>query len=190
MSSPADPHLTVRRPTTSFPTLVTWWTGPACEPDLGDDTDTAQPRARSPRPGSLDDERCDEWLAGWASGRRLWVPSTPRHHPGDRPVVVPRRRRRLGERVTVASPVQRVVAATAGAHRAVGDPSKHSASPTTARGRARVAAVASNAATHDAAVAGRQIHRLVPSDGEWRIDDKIVVLPQLAAGTENVGFLL
>ena len=58
-----------------------WWRSVPSPMPLDDDLDAAR-RHLVAEARLLDDERLDDWLAGWAPDGILWVPTRPASHPG------------------------------------------------------------------------------------------------------------
>jgi 3-phenylpropionate/cinnamic acid dioxygenase small subunit len=137
----------------------------------------------------LDTGRVEEWLGRWSDDGVLWVPLRPDAHPATDQSLFLDDRRRLGERVARwRDPSAWAQLPPSGVVRLVGSVEAWSAADGTLIVRSALV-LTEHRGTRVRAYAGHQVHRLVVDD-EWVIAAKVLLLPALAAGTDNLAFLL
>lgn len=137
----------------------------------------------------LDTGRYEDWLARWSDDAVLWVPLRADAHPASDQSLFLDDRRRLGERVArwrdPAAWAQRPASSVV---RVVGSVEAWPGSDGTLVTRSALV-VTEHRGRRVRAYAGHQVHRL-RIDGDWVIAAKVLLLPALAAGTDNPAFLL
>jgi 3-phenylpropionate/cinnamic acid dioxygenase small subunit len=137
----------------------------------------------------LDGRSFDRWLAAWTDDAAYWVPLGVHDHPAEDQALFFDDRRRLGERVwrmsdasawalTPAADTVRMLGGVEAWPDGDGVLASSSLHVTYRRGP-RVMTMAA-----------RQIHRLAPDAGGFRIRRKTLLIPELAAGMPHLGWLL
>lgn len=139
----------------------------------------------------LDSGRFDDWLAHWSDDATLWVPLRPAAHPATDQSLFLDDLRRLRERVArwrdpaawaqvPSSLVVRIVGSVeAWPDRGDGSAVVRSALVVTEHHGRRIRSYA-----------GHQVHRLLLDDDGWTMVTKVLLLPGLVVGTDNLAFLL